>query len=135
MRLAPATPLADLSEKEWQAQVIELARTLGWHHYFTYRSKRSPAGFPDLVLWRDRLVIAELKGERGKPSDLQKVCLAGLLAAGQEVYLIRPRHLEALASVLAARSPFDGARFDEYRTATEYLRGELRREIGEVSAI
>ena len=98
-----ATPLADLTEKEWQAQVVELARTLGWRHYHTYRSKRSPSGFPDLVLVRDRVVFLELKREKGKLTDDQKGWLRALEAAHAEAYVVRPRDLEALAAILACR--------------------------------
>jgi hypothetical protein len=127
--IAPAIPLAELSEKEWQAQVIQLARTLGFKHYFTYRSKRSPSGFPDLVLVRERTIFCELKGERGKPTNAQREWLAALLAAGAEVYLIRPRDLEALAKVLAWRGEPSGA-LSFAGTCARYLRDALRRELG-----
>jgi hypothetical protein len=38
--------VVDLTEKQWQGQVIELATMFGWKHYFTYRSERSPSGYP-----------------------------------------------------------------------------------------
>ena len=101
MPLAAPTPLADVPEKLWQAQVIDLARMLGWRHQFTWRSKRSPAGWPDLVLVRERLLLLELKTETGKLSPLQREWLRALHAAGQEAYVVRPRDLDSIARVLA----------------------------------
>lgn len=101
--MRPALPLHMLSEKQWQAQVIELARTLGWRHYHPLRSKGSPAGWPDLVLCRERLVHLELKTESGSLSPAQRDWIRALHTAGAEVYVARPRHLQTLATVLAAR--------------------------------
>lgn len=99
-----ATPLAELTEKEWQAQVLELAARLGWRKaYHTYDSRRSHSGFPDLVLVRDRVVFAELKREKGKLSDAQEQWIAALHAAGAEIYVWRPGDLEDIAKVLMRR--------------------------------
>jgi hypothetical protein len=93
----------EISEKEWQAQVIQLATMWGWKHYFTYRSKRSPTGFPDLTLARDRVIWAELKAGRGRPTPAQLEWLEALEAAGGEVYLWRPSDLDEVGRVLARR--------------------------------
>ncbi len=56
-----------LSEKHFQAQVVELARLSGWLTYHTHDSRHSQAGFPDLVMVRaPRVVFAELKSESGR---------------------------------------------------------------------
>ena len=61
------------NEKGFQSAVIELARLCRWVVYHTHNSRRSPAGFPDLVLARRGVVIfAELKSERGRLSDAQQ---------------------------------------------------------------
>ena len=93
--------LADMLEKDWQAQVIETARLLGYRHFHTYRSTRSPEGFPDLVLVGRRVIFVELKREKTQPTDRQKHWLTMLHNAGAEVYLARPRHLQALTTVLS----------------------------------
>ena len=93
--------LADMLEKDWQAQVIETARLLGYRHFHTYRSTRSPEGFPDLVLVGRRVIFIELKREKTQPTDRQKHWLTMLHKAGAEVYLARPRHLQALTTVLS----------------------------------
>jgi hypothetical protein len=102
-RLGPALPLEDLTEKEWMAQGVSLARTMGWKRYHTYRSDRSEPGWPDDALVRDRLILIEWKTEKGKLSDAQKEWIRALLNAQVEVYVCRPRHLEELALVLHAR--------------------------------
>jgi hypothetical protein len=90
----------DISEKEWQAQVVDLAKLLRWRHYYTFSSRRSPPGFPDLVLLRERVVYAELKSSTGELSATQDGWLQALEAAGAECYVWRPRDLEQVARVL-----------------------------------
>lgn len=97
-------PLLAITEAEWQAQVLELAHRLGWLAYHTYRSDRSAPGFPDLVMVRaPRVVFAELKSEKGKPSVDQLVWLGSLWACGDKVeaYIWKPSDLDAVAKVLA----------------------------------
>lgn len=101
------------SETEFQREVIKIAKSLGWYvyhalpgqgrnrHLTLFIGKR---GFPDLVLCRPpRLIFAELKSERGKPSTDQMEWLDALRACGVEVYLWRPSDLETVADVLAHR--------------------------------
>jgi len=98
-----ANDALETTEKEWQAQVVALARTLGWHGlYHVFDSRRSASGFPDLVLVRERVVYVELKSETGKVSPAQKQWIGWLLDAGAEVYVARPRDLEALGVVLGS---------------------------------
>lgn len=94
-----------MTEKEWQAQVVGLATTLGWQRYHTYRSTKSPGGFPDEVLVRERILFVELKTETGKLSPLQLHWLEKLRKAGGEVYVWRPRDLEFAGKVLQRRNP------------------------------
>lgn len=105
-----ATPLADLTEQEWDAQLFRspkaLARQLGWHSYHTLRSKGSAPGYPDRTLWRDRLIVAELKTEKGKPTDRQREVLTALAKAGAEVYLWRPSDLDEIGQILSSRWSF-----------------------------
>ena len=96
----------DLTEHEFTAQLVELATTLGYKRYHTYRSKRSPVGFPDEVLVRERVIFAELKREDGKPTPDQIVWLTALARAGAEVYLWRPSDLDEIARVLGGRWSF-----------------------------
>lgn len=102
-RMGVALPLADLTEQEWAAQVAQLARTLGWRRYHTYRSQRSAAGWPDEALVRERLILAELKRENTKPSPAQADWLTALATAGAEVYLWRPSDLDEIGRILGER--------------------------------
>ena len=106
MRTAPIA-LADILEKDWQRDVVNLAKTLGWTRVFhTFDSRRSTHGFPDLVIVRDRVVYLELKREKTKLTDEQKGWLRALRAAHAEAYIARPRDLEALAEVLTGRTHY-----------------------------
>lgn len=96
---------ADESEARLQAQVLELAEVLGWElRYHTAISERSPAGFPDLVLCRPRdgrLLIAELKRERGRVSPEQRAWLDGLDTVKHfDVRLWRPSDWEQIERLL-----------------------------------
>lgn len=89
-----------VTEREFQTDVLDLARQRAWLHYHTFDSRRSPEGFPDLVLARrlssegeaDRaeVLFAELKRAKGRTSDAQERWLRLLRAAGLEAYVWRP---------------------------------------------
>lgn len=99
------------TEKEFSQAIVDIARLLGWRVYRTHDSRRSPAGFPDLVLVRDgRLVFAELKTERGRVTADQQEWLAALGEVEQSVdgwtekfvrvYVWRPSDWPEIESVL-----------------------------------
>ena len=54
-----------MTEKQWQALVQETAQLAGWMAYHTYDSRRSAAGFPDLVLARERVIFRRVEGGAG----------------------------------------------------------------------
>lgn len=98
----PALPVHEpLDEKTLQAAVIDLARVLGWRiaHFRSVPVKRGPrvvwqtpvqgdgAGFPDVVLVRERVVWAELKVGSNKLSEQQQHWISALRRAGQEVHV------------------------------------------------
>lgn len=93
----------EISEAEWQTAVLELAEMLGWSWHHETDSRRTKAGWPDLVLWRERIVFVELKKESGRVSPAQAAVLDGLAAAGGEVYVWRPSDLPAVQRVLSRR--------------------------------
>lgn len=94
------------SEKQFQAAVMELARMLGWRVGHIHDSRREvtrkdggrlvigdkdAAGLPDLLMVRgDRVIAAELKSEKGKPTREQGEWLVALRRAGVGVALWRP---------------------------------------------
>jgi len=95
--------LRAVTEKQLTSDLLELVKVFGWHRYHTYRSERSPAGFPDEVLARERVIYVELKTMLGKLAPLQEEWLQWLRAAGQEVYVWRPSDRQEMAEVLARR--------------------------------
>lgn len=129
--IAPAKPLAEITERELTGQLLELTRLTGFKRYHTWRSKHSAAGYPDETLVRERLIFLELKTEKGKLTDDQRDWLRALIAAGVEVYVLRPRHLEQIAHVLAARRDPIGGHLTtpRAREAEQQLLDELRKEI------
>lgn len=94
--------VADISEKQFQQQVVDLAKLSGWKTYHTHDSRRSNPGFPDLVLVRrGRMVFAELKSRKGRVSAEQQAWLDDLRACpNAEVFLWRPEDLRDIARVL-----------------------------------
>jgi hypothetical protein len=99
---ARAELAAAVSERDWLAQVRAAAQLTGWRTYHTWRSDRSEAGFPDLVLCRPpRVILAELKRERGRLSALQEAWLTDLRECrGVETYEWRPSQLDEVLEVL-----------------------------------
>lgn len=112
-----------ISEKQWQQQIKDLARLLGWKTYHTLRSKGSDPGYPDLILarrrkigrlagfqvrWRapapdahkTRLIAVELKVEGKNPTPGQLEWLDFFKDIGAETYVWRPSDLEEVKKVL-----------------------------------
>lgn len=107
-------PLDALLENEWSQQLFSkkrgLAGSLGWQLTYHVRyTQGSPPGFPDQVLIRDRIIFAELKREKGKPTENQIDYLDGLAQAGGEVYLWRPSDVDEITEVLRWRWIYDSA--------------------------
>jgi hypothetical protein len=62
-------PSVSMSEGDLQASVVDVARRMGGLVYHTHDSRRSPAGFPDLVITFPRtgsLIFVELKSSTGR---------------------------------------------------------------------
>lgn len=98
----PALPA--ITEKQFQAQVLELARLYGWRWYHTHDSRRSPAGFPDLVLVHPRRMVVlfvELKTDRGRLRSEQFNWICDLRCAGAEAVTWRPKFWPEIERVLS----------------------------------
>ncbi len=99
-----------MNEQTWQRTVVEAAELAGWTVDHTRKSiggrkggwttANTVPGKPDLMLWRPRdgaqdrdptLIFAELKTNRGRLSTAQDDVIRSLRAAGQLVYVWRPR--------------------------------------------
>ncbi len=101
-----------ISEAEWQEQFTQLARLLGWRWMHVRRSlgrgrkwvtATNVDGWPDLTLWhptQQRVMFVELKSETGRLRPDQETVLRSLIAAGQEVHVLRPSDLERAKSLL-----------------------------------
>ena len=92
----PATVFDRVTEAAWQADIIAAVRKLYGNHamvYHTFDSRRSDAGFPDLVIWlpaslnhAPRLLFLELKDEKHEATPAQAAWISGLRLAFREDY-------------------------------------------------
>lgn len=111
----PSTQLTrQQTERELQEAVTTLARMLGYSvaHFNDSRRQvrprvfvgdRDAKGWPDLVLCRGRLIIAELKREDGKLTTAQRQWIDALSLAGAEVCVWRPSDWDEIVAVLTRR--------------------------------
>jgi len=86
--------------RELQRAIIELARRLGWKVAHTppiptERGWRTAVaadgkGFPDLLLVRDRILVAEIKGDSDRLRAEQKAWLSAFRMAGVEAHVWTP---------------------------------------------
>lgn len=102
VRVVNPPPRRPISEAQFQHQVEHLAALFGWRAYHTHDSRRSVPGFPDLTLVRGkRLIFAELKTLRGRPTPAQREWLAALDACSSvSAVLWRPSQIEEIAREL-----------------------------------
>ena len=91
-----------LTEKEFMAQVVKLARVLGWIVFHPYESRRSVHGFPDLTMVRPpRVLFVELKNDKGRLTLAQEH-RGKMLGECPDVkyYLWRPSDWDDIVEVL-----------------------------------
>lgn len=103
-------PEAKMSEEEFQRNVINLAHSLGWTVMHCRRARTTKGwrtawaadgtGYPDLVLYRDRIIHVEVKSESGKMGPDQENWRDRIQAAGGEWYLWRPADLADIRRIL-----------------------------------
>ena len=86
-----------MTESQFQASIIEFARFRGWLVYHTYDSRKSEPGFPDLVMVRgDRILYREVKTDKGRLTEHQKVWAKRLFQAGGNYGIWRPSMKDAI---------------------------------------
>jgi hypothetical protein len=103
IRAAVPTPAIQITERELDRQVMDLAKVFGWSlSYHTWVSVKSAPGFPDRVFVRPpRILFVEEKAEKGKVSPAQEKWAEALKACpGVEYVLLRPSGLEEFADLL-----------------------------------
>ena len=94
-----------MKESELQAAIVEAAHVFSWRvaHFRPARTKHGwatpvsadGAGWPDLVLVRDRLICAEVKGDGGRLRPEQRAWLDAFYAAGVEAYVWTPKEWQS----------------------------------------
>lgn len=92
-----------LSEADFQRIVTDYAtlRGLRWHHETD--SRRSKAGFPDLVVaGPGGVAFIELKTNTGRVKPEQAEWIDALRDAGQHALIVRPRHWADVRDLLDA---------------------------------
>ena len=87
---------ARMTEAQLQATVQQVATLYGWTWHHEVDSRRSRAGFPDLVRVHptaQRVLWVELKSAKGRVRPEQQTWLDTLNKAGQDARVWRPEHL------------------------------------------
>lgn len=102
-------------EDAFQATVVEFAQLNGWKvcHFRPGRTAggwktavaADGAGFPDLVMARERVVFAELKSTTGRLRPAQRSWLEALRRAGAEAYCWYPTCWPEIETVLSKSQP------------------------------
>jgi hypothetical protein len=89
------------SEKQFEAAVREYAELNSWKTFHPFDSRRSNPGWPDLTMARKgRIVVAELKAEKGRVSKAQEAWLGALQAVA-----IRANSAEEARALFEKRTP------------------------------
>ncbi len=93
---------APISEKAFQAQIVDAATRLGWHVFHVYDSRRSSTGFPDLELIRGATMLRlEVKAEKGVVSADQQAYIDRLNQVKYVVAdVVRPSHWDEVLDTL-----------------------------------
>lgn len=92
-----------ITEKAFLAAIIRLARQNNYLYYHTHNSKRSPEGFPDLVLAKAGapLLCIELKTDTGQVTPAQAAWWEVLRSTtGVVAEVWRPRDLDDIVERL-----------------------------------
>lgn len=93
---APAY-LLSMTEAQFQALVMDAARLFGWVPVHFRQMVGNPSGYPDLTLFRgDRVLLVELKTEKGAVSAAQRRWHDTLAAVGTTVHVWRPSLWDAV---------------------------------------
>lgn len=91
-----------LTEKQFQQQIVDMARILGWRTYHNLYAIGSDPGYPDLTLVHPQYGVLwlELKGSKGRVSPAQEAWIADLRAAGQQAHIVYPGDFDAVTVML-----------------------------------
>ncbi len=99
-----ALPAGPMTERVFMQSIIDLAKREGWRHYHTHDSRRSPSGFPDLVLVKPpRIIAAEVKTETGQVTADQQNWLDDLGLTPVETFIWRPSYWAGIVAALKGK--------------------------------
>lgn len=91
MTIPAAAYRARQTEKAFQQQVTHAAALLGWFCVHFPNAVINPAGWPDLLCFRDgECLLMELKRENGKLGPKQQEMIETLKHCGCVVHVFRP---------------------------------------------
>lgn len=105
----------ELSERDFQKLVIDLAQKLGYlvAHFRPGRNRRNQwatavqgdgKGYPDLtIVGRGQVLFVELKKQDGQPTPEQTRWLEAINAAGGRAFLWRPSDWDEIVATLNRR--------------------------------
>lgn len=83
-----------MTERQLEDHVAARAKVYWLLYYHTYRSERSPSGFPDdVIVGPGGVIYRENKTEEGRVSKAQQEWLDRLIQAGQDAAVWRPSDL------------------------------------------
>jgi len=113
--LSGETASTTMLEADLERTIVDAAKLLGWHvaHFRPAQNGRGNwrtpvaydgAGFPDLVLVRERLIVAELKSDKGRVSAAQQKWLDMFINAGVETYVWRPNNMSEALTILQTKT-------------------------------
>jgi hypothetical protein len=98
-------------ERDFQKQVVQLARTCGWMVHHTYAqgsvlgSKAVDRGFPDLVMvCNGQILFVELKGSDGRVSEEQDAWLHEITMTGNPALVWHPEDWPSIEAVLTSNN-------------------------------
>lgn len=100
---------ANLTEKQYQRQIKDMASALGWTRiYHTQYSLGSDPGYPDLTITGKQplgVVFIEVKGRTGRASKEQEQYCRDIQAGGCHAYIAFPKDVEAVEALLRGELP------------------------------
>lgn len=100
MAALDATASLPPTEKGFQGDVVAFAESCGWWTWHVYNARKSKAGWPDLVMLRERMLVAELKVPPNTATAAQLNCLDRFRRAGIPAYLWTPADWPEIVRVL-----------------------------------
>jgi hypothetical protein len=80
----PGTVLYQPNHKQFMADIVDMCASFQLRAYFTWNSRKSPSGFPDLVIVGSRLIYRELKVPPDTLSPAQCAWRDDLVDAGED---------------------------------------------------